>query len=89
MLRPQEVTRGSRVLGIVPGQAVLVLDTRSFGGGHTLEVTYRTDTGQTESGVLYCALHRRILPSRQLIFFPGTTFLRLDGSKIRVTPVQR
>jgi len=53
MLRLQELNRGSRVLGIVPGQAVLVLDTRSFGGGHALEVTYRTDTGQTESVVLY------------------------------------
>lgn len=43
MLRLQEITRGSRVLGIVPGQAVLVLDTRSFGGA----MPWRSPTAPT------------------------------------------
>ncbi|MBF6594436.1 MAG: DUF3883 domain-containing protein [Thermaceae bacterium] len=53
MLELKEIARGRKIRGIVPEQAVLVLDTRWFGGNSALEVTYRTERGQTDSEVLY------------------------------------
>ncbi|WP_299425674.1 DUF3883 domain-containing protein [uncultured Meiothermus sp.] len=80
MLELKDIVRGSRVRGIVPEQTVVILDTRWFGGNSALEVTYRTEKGQTESEVLYP------YQQEQLNLEPETRSwdVTLDGSRLQL-----
>jgi len=49
-----DLTRGSRVRGIVPGHAVTVVDLQ-WHGDVALEVVYRDSSGRTDSTILYRA----------------------------------
>ena len=51
-MRLEDLTRGFRVEGIIPGESVVVLDA-SWHGADSVAVVYRTRHGRPDERVLY------------------------------------